>query len=273
MKKFSKIFGMIMCALVLVVSGGFLTACNGKHTCSWETAWQYDETYHWHECEDDKCDKTSEKLEHEWGEGVVTTPATPTSNGVKTYTCECGKTKTEDVVYVSRKTITQEEWRSALSFEDKDNYTYSEATSETLNSPIVRKYKNGVIHYKQIATLSGSVAEEKYFEKTVVDSQTKYYEYGYTTGTWTRKSINTDKYIDELPAITPDIYQYNNFSYDDKTEMYKRESQSFYDHTRTNLCFKFEDGLLTYMSYVKDGVTYVSTFSYNDAYVTLPTVA
>lgn len=273
MKKFSKIFGMIVCALVLIVSGvGLLTACNRQHTCTWKTDWQYDETYHWHECENEKCDKTSEMLEHVWGEGVITTPATPTSDGVRTYTCECGKTKTESVSYVSRKTITQDEWRSALSFEDKDNYTYSEATLDTLYSPAVRKYKNGAIYYKQVASLSGSESEEKYFEKTIVDGQTKYYKYEKTTGTWTRKSINADKYIDELPAITPDIYQYNNFSYNDQTEMYERASQTFVDHTKTNLCFKFEDGLLTYMSYVKNGVTYVSTFSYNDAYVTLPTV-
>ncbi len=34
-------------------------------------------------------------LGHEWGEGEVTKPATCTENGVKTFTCECGETKTE----------------------------------------------------------------------------------------------------------------------------------------------------------------------------------
>ncbi len=32
---------------------------------------------------------------HSWGEGEVTTAATCTTDGVKTYTCECGETKTE----------------------------------------------------------------------------------------------------------------------------------------------------------------------------------
>ena len=35
--------------------------------------------------------------EHTWDEGTVTTPATCTDPGVKTYTCECGETKTEPI--------------------------------------------------------------------------------------------------------------------------------------------------------------------------------
>ena len=39
---------------------------------------------------------------HSWNEGVVTTPATATSKGVKTYTCTvCGATRTEEVDYVA----------------------------------------------------------------------------------------------------------------------------------------------------------------------------
>lgn len=39
---------------------------------------------------------------HSWNEGVVTTPATATSKGVKTYTCTvCGATHTEEVDYVA----------------------------------------------------------------------------------------------------------------------------------------------------------------------------
>ena len=38
-----------------------------------------------------------EAHEHTWDEGKVTTPATCTDPGVKTYTCECGETKTEAI--------------------------------------------------------------------------------------------------------------------------------------------------------------------------------
>ena len=38
-----------------------------------------------------------EAHEHSWDEGKVTTPATCTDPGMKTYTCECGETKTEAI--------------------------------------------------------------------------------------------------------------------------------------------------------------------------------
>ncbi len=57
--------------------------------------WQQDESAdkHYGVCED--CDYTTELQEHEWDEGVITTPATLYADGVKTYTCKCGKTRTE----------------------------------------------------------------------------------------------------------------------------------------------------------------------------------
>ena len=56
--------------------------------------WQTDETNHWKQCTG--CDQIVEEGAHTFDEGVVTTPATETEEGVKTYTCTvCGKTKTE----------------------------------------------------------------------------------------------------------------------------------------------------------------------------------
>jgi hypothetical protein len=45
------------------------------------------------------CDKCEEALEHEhiWGDGNITTPAGCETEGTKTYTCNCGKIKTEAV--------------------------------------------------------------------------------------------------------------------------------------------------------------------------------
>ena len=55
----------------------------------------HDETNHWEECT--LCKHTTEKVEHVWNEGVVTTEPTCTTAGVKTFTCECGVTKTEEI--------------------------------------------------------------------------------------------------------------------------------------------------------------------------------
>ena len=42
-------------------------------------------------------DKPTTEHEHVWNEGVVTTEPTCTEKGVRTYTCECGETRTEEV--------------------------------------------------------------------------------------------------------------------------------------------------------------------------------
>ena len=56
----------------------------------------YDETYHWHTCED--CEEQLDKAEHTWDEGTITTEATFQNDGVKTYTCTvCQKTRTETI--------------------------------------------------------------------------------------------------------------------------------------------------------------------------------
>lgn len=79
------------------------TTCN---VCGYERpahdhaaiAWSSDATYHWHDCTVSGCGEQFDKAEHVWDEGTVTTPATFTSDGEKTYTCTvCEKTKTETV--------------------------------------------------------------------------------------------------------------------------------------------------------------------------------
>lgn len=80
------------------------TTCN---VCGYErpahdhaaTAWSSDATYHWHDCTVSGCGKQFDKAEHTWNEGTITTEATFTSDGEKTYTCTvCQKTKTETVI-------------------------------------------------------------------------------------------------------------------------------------------------------------------------------
>lgn len=63
---------------------------------------------HYFECE---CGYTEENGAHFWGDGAVTVPADCFNDGVRTYTCFCGKTKTEvishhSLVYVEAKAAT-----------------------------------------------------------------------------------------------------------------------------------------------------------------------
>ena len=57
--------------------------------------WESDKDNHWHQF---ACGTIMDKAAHTWDAGVVATPATCTTDGVKTYTCKvCSETKTEPI--------------------------------------------------------------------------------------------------------------------------------------------------------------------------------
>ena len=85
--------------------GMVLTACgdNESHEHTYKTEWAYDDTHHWHACEGEDCTEVSDKAEHTWNGGEITTEATADADGIKTFACNvCGKTKTEVVEYVEQ---------------------------------------------------------------------------------------------------------------------------------------------------------------------------
>ena len=63
--------------------------------------WTSNDDYHWHQF---ACGTIMDKAAHTWDAGVVTTPATCTKAGVKTFTCtECQATKTETIPVIAHK--------------------------------------------------------------------------------------------------------------------------------------------------------------------------
>ena len=112
--------------------------------------WKHDETNHWQECSvchdiidkaehtyaSHKCEDTATctKAEcgyvkpagqHSWNDGEVTTPATCTTDGVKTYTCKvCSETKTEPIK-ASGHSLTKVEAVAATCTEGGNNEHYS----------------------------------------------------------------------------------------------------------------------------------------------------
>ena len=60
---------------------------------SFSSAWSHDDSTHWHECS--LCKAKQDEAAHTWDDGVVTTPATETEDGLKTFTCVCGAARTE----------------------------------------------------------------------------------------------------------------------------------------------------------------------------------
>lgn len=78
----------------------FVYPCASGH--SYGDAWNKDATRHWRVC--NVCGKTETVAEHTYDEGKVTTPATETEKGVKTYICTvCGQTKTESIPETGKK--------------------------------------------------------------------------------------------------------------------------------------------------------------------------
>ncbi|MCM1299740.1 MAG: hypothetical protein NC203_06935 [Firmicutes bacterium] len=71
---------------------------------SYSTAWSKDDTQHWHKCI--RCDAVNGTAVHSWGSGAITTAATCTTKGVRTYTCTCGQTKTEDIAAIGHTEVT-----------------------------------------------------------------------------------------------------------------------------------------------------------------------
>ena len=68
-----------------------------SHTHTYSDVWSKDDAYHWHAA---TCGHNVEKdkAAHVWNGGLITTPATETATGVKTYTCTvCGKTRSETI--------------------------------------------------------------------------------------------------------------------------------------------------------------------------------
>lgn len=95
--KRKSLFTILAIAIVFVLSLSVLTACNkNKHEFSSE--WKNDETSHWHECMTKKHSDVADKADHTFDAGVVTTPATETTEGVLTLTCTvCGFQKTKSI--------------------------------------------------------------------------------------------------------------------------------------------------------------------------------
>lgn len=105
MKKITSL--LLAFTLLLSLSLSF-TSC--FHECEFSTEWSKDEASHFHVCIKRKgCTEISDKAEHLWNDGEITTKPTQETDGVKTFTCTvCSATKTEAI----DKCVLSTEWLS-----------------------------------------------------------------------------------------------------------------------------------------------------------------
>lgn len=79
------------------------------HEHTFADEWSKDDTHHWKAPTCGHADAV-EKVAHAWGEGEVTTQPTEESKGVRTFTCVCGATKTEEIDVLPHTHKFAEEW-------------------------------------------------------------------------------------------------------------------------------------------------------------------
>lgn len=153
----------------------------GEHEHTYSTEWSKDETHHWYACTGEECTEVDKKAEHDWDGGEITTAATPTADGVKTFTCEtCGKTKTEAVQYVADTEVTAEEWLAAMSFANEDNYTVS---SVATGLEQYTEYDGTTIHMYGVSPMGENI--EQYYAKVGED----YVLYSVSNGTVRKTTV------------------------------------------------------------------------------------
>ena len=165
---------LIAIALVILCMTLFLTSCNNEpeqpvqpeqpaqpdqpaHTHTISTEWSSDDSDHWHEASCGDPSHNEDKAVHTWNAGVVTTPATELTDGVKTFTCTvCGKTKTQ-VIPAGHEHEYPDYWMYRQVTGDVQKYkvcTYcDEEITETAEYTDVFKVTEGAISCKWIDAL------------------------------------------------------------------------------------------------------------------------
>ena len=108
--------------------------------------WSKDETNHWHECT--VCHAKTDIAGHAWGSGVVTRPATCTEDGEKTYTCECGATRTEAIAASGHKYAT--EWSK-----DETNHWHECTVCGDRKDQAAHEWDEGVVTKQPTCTEEG----------------------------------------------------------------------------------------------------------------------
>ncbi len=211
MKKFLSIF-LAFCLLLALTAT--LTSC--AHECEFSSEWSKDEVSHWHACTDEKCTEVSDKADHTWDEGKITTKATQEADGVKTFTCTvCAQTKTETVAFTG---LSEEDWNAAFADSVFENFAYNEVSTTSgsgvsVNTEAIYKFTKETAWIKMVmagesqelfAPDTASANELRNQLIASIKSMTSYTDYKYDAATKTYKASKAIE-IAALGASTSDV--------------------------------------------------------------------
>lgn len=137
--------------------------------------------------------------EHSWGEGVITTKPTCTNKGVRTFTCECGAKRTEEVAplghdfqggYCER--------CGEYEFETKRHIDiYAFDSIDDFESCCTRGCSSFDSHFRETEHYSFENENEEYTRNEVLHLKSKYIEYEeiYGTTIFYVNSTSSDEWI------------------------------------------------------------------------------
>ena len=176
------------------------TVCKAKKTevlpatdHDWGAWTKLNSTYHQRVCQNDN--EHVEKVKHTWDSGVVTTAATTTAEGVKTFTCTvCGETKTEAIpkalakIAVSAENVTTGIKLTWAQDKNATGYYVYRKTASTSYKAIRKVSSNATVTYTDTSAEPG--VKYTYCVKSYRGTE---------KGTYTAKSITC------LAAITPTL--------------------------------------------------------------------
>lgn len=197
---------------------GYERAAHTAHTAG--TVWENDETNHWHVCTASGCEEKLDTAAHTWNAGEITTPATFTSDGVKTYTCTvCEKAKTETVTmeYIDVNFV-----KSDAEVQTKVRFTVAEAGTYYFRYEVQDcGFANGY-YWINMTKVGGGLqqTDTNHAQAKIYDANKQLVKEGLATqapgqfmavdedGAQTRKGLmdNGVKYL-EMPFVTPGEYE------------------------------------------------------------------
>ena len=276
-------------SLLLVVGmclsiGAALTACDEEHTHTYKTEWENDATHHWHVCEGEDCADVTDKAEHTWNDGEITTEATAEADGVKTFTCTvCGQTKTETVKYTVKETVTKEEWETAFAFdcaflqrkmngyEDSTHIVYAESNIAYTKIKMIEYYPDDqimAIDYMEKVD-GGWYCYNDETQSGDIDAVREYTKQYQTP----EDCHGDDEFESTKNAPKNSVSQFaecfEQFKYDDDKNAYVADS---IDSEYSNITISFNQGKIHKVCYTDKWYTYEIEFNYDEIEIVLPEV-
>lgn len=240
------------------------------HEHSWATEWSKDNENHWHACTGTDCTETADKAAHTWNAGEITTQATASADGVKTYTCTaCAQTKTESVPYVVSNEVTAEEWLAALSFANENNYKIN---SVATGMEQYVEYDGATVRMYGVSPMGDDI------DQYCVKEGETYAMYSVSNIKIDKTTVPETAYINMKSCSLDTMFLFTAFQYDAISKTYKASEISYGSALRyANVEVAFENGKLVRMTYeyfYQGGAPFVTTttVTYGDVQtIVLPT--